>query len=172
MMFSNMVLGPVPSYLFVYLVHLEKSMSAYLTLLQEKNSLLICYCLHRWGQPGLEKMFISLEPQFREPPISLWVPGQITVFFQRFPSENTSFSWNQVPKFHIFSTPGVNKPKVQQPISSIKPRINDMGSNFHTLHWLHLMVVIILIFKYFSLDIIWCVSEAWDWTFATVLLAS
>ena len=50
MMLSHLILGPVPSQLFVYLVHLETFMSAYLTLLQEQNSLLIYYCLHRWGQ--------------------------------------------------------------------------------------------------------------------------
>ena len=53
MMLSLFILEPAPSQQFEYLVHLEMSMSAYLTLLQEQNSLLIYYCLHRWGQHAL-----------------------------------------------------------------------------------------------------------------------
>ena len=53
---------------------------------------------------GLEKMFISLEPQFQ----NVWFPSEPQdklQIFQWIPSENTSFPWNQIPKFHIFSTP-------------------------------------------------------------------
>ena len=53
---------------------------------------------------GLEKMFISLEPHFQKLCFPIEPRDKLQIY-QQFPSENTSFPWNQVPKFHIFSTP-------------------------------------------------------------------